>query len=101
MSKYLFFIFMVFVLSLLGDITRYKGFNKLKIRRELNTNEVIEGEELKITTYVENNKWLPISYLVVEEKMPANLPRIKEEGSVIDGGANIHYTNRYSILWFQ
>jgi len=101
MSKYLFFIFMVFVLSLLGDVTRYKGFNKLKIRRELNTSEVIEGEELKITTYVENNKWLPISYLVVEEKMPANLPRIKEEGSVIDGGANIHYTNRYSILWFQ
>jgi len=99
MQGYFIFIFVAATLLILGDITRRKGFDKLTIRREAENSAVIEGEEFKITTIIENNKLLPISFMVLEEKIPVNIPRIGEESYTSERGLYFFYLSKFSILW--
>ena len=61
----------------------------------------MEGEEFKITTIIENNKWLPISYLRIEEVLPIELPRVSDENSPFKSNLKLYYTSKYSVLWFE
>jgi len=85
----------------LGYITRKRGFYNLTIRRELTNNAVVEGEEIKFTTVVENKKWLPISFLHVQETFPFSLPRVSEDAMYNDNDKSLVYNNKYSVLWFE
>ena len=86
---------------ILGYITRKKGFYNLTIKRELVNKAVVEGEEIEFTTVVENKKWLPISFLHVQETFPFNLPRVSEDALYTDSDKLLVYNNRYNVLWFE
>ena len=58
--QYLFLLLLVVVAVIIADITRRKGFDNLKVYREVNNNKIIEGEDFQIKTTVENNKRLPL-----------------------------------------
>lgn len=96
MSGFFIFIIVGIVMLYLGSMTRAKGFNNLTIRRELETKRIKCGDEFKITTVVENNKWLPISFLILNEYMPKNISYSSYYSS-IDNGKNTVYVNHYSI----
>ena len=101
MRAYLTFIFVAFILIMLGDLTRKKGFNKLTVRRQVDKEAIVEGEEFKITTIIENNKLLPISYLSVEEEIPIELPRVSDNSISSTSNMRLHYTSKYSVLWYE
>ena len=101
MEGYFIFLFLTFVVLTLGYITRKRGFYNLTIRRELTNNAVVEGEEIKFTTVVENKKWLPISFLHVQETFPFSLPRVSEDAMYNDNDKSLVYNNKYSVLWFE
>jgi uncharacterized protein (DUF58 family) len=101
MRGYLTFIFVAFILLTIGDLTRKKGFNKLTIKRQVDKDAIVEGEEFKITTIIENNKLLPISYLRIEEEIPIELPRVSDENTPSASNMRLYYTSKYSVLWFE
>ena len=101
MKEYITFIFVALILIMVGDITRKKGFDKLTIKRKVDREAIVEGEEFKITTIIENKKLLPISYLRIEEEIPSKLPRISEESEPDTSNGMLYYTSKYSILWFE
>ena len=101
MREYLTFIFVALILIMVGDLTRKKGFNKLTIKRQVDKEAIVEGEEFKITTIIENNKLLPISYLRIEEEIPIELPRVSEENIPSISNMRLYYTSKYSVLWFE
>lgn len=101
MRGYLTFIFVALILIMIGDLTRKKGFNKLTIKRQIDKDAIVEGEEFKITTIIENNKWLPISYLRIEEEFPVELPRVSDEATPFKSNLMLYYTSKYSVLWFE
>ena len=101
MREYLTFIFVALILIMVGDLTRKKGFNKLTIKRQVDKEAIVEGEEFKITTIIENNKLLPISYLRIEEEIPIELPRVSERSIPYTSNMRLYYTSKYSVLWFE
>lgn len=100
MLGYFIFIFVIIVLLEIASITKNKGFNNLTIRREADVNEVIEGEEFKVTTVIENNKWFPISFLILREIIPRSLEYFCSEG---DDEIKDSYsrTNTYSVFGYE
>jgi hypothetical protein len=58
------------IIALIGEFTRKKGFYNLKITRSINKDRMNPYEEFTLTTTIENNKRLPISFLTLREKMP-------------------------------
>ncbi|MCM0651087.1 DUF58 domain-containing protein [Clostridium swellfunianum] len=100
MLGYFAFITMLIVLLALAEYTRRKGFDKLTIFRESDRLAVNEGEEFKITINIENNKWLPISFLLLKEKTPGNIEFSLDESFNKYTEFNYHIT-RYNIKWFE
>lgn len=76
MGGYIVFIIVGLGLIYLAKITRIKGFENLNIKRVIEKNMVKIGEEFKITTVIENNKFLPISFLILKEYMPKSIEYI-------------------------
>jgi uncharacterized protein (DUF58 family) len=70
------------------------------LRRETDKLAVNEGEEFKISIIIENNKWLPISFLLLKEKIPSNVEFILDESFNRYAEFNYHVT-RYNINWFE
>jgi uncharacterized protein (DUF58 family) len=85
---------------IISQITRKKGFENLKIWREIENGRVIEGENFKIKTVVENNKWLPISFLLLREKMPLEL-QYDGEANCYKEGAVLYHVSRYSMFNYE
>lgn len=100
MVAYFIFISVLIALLAFAEITRKKGFDKLSIRREVSRNMVNEGEEFKITVIIENNKWLPISFLLIKEKILRNLEFYGDDNFLQSAEFNYH-TSRYNILWYE
>jgi len=73
MVGYFALIFLIIILILYSKINKEYGFKELKIERNVKDYRVEIGEDIFLTTIIENNKWLPISFLHVEEKLPKNL----------------------------
>lgn len=73
MVGYFAFIFLIIILLMYSEINKKYGFKKLKVERNIKNYRVEIGEDIFLTTIIENNKWLPISFLHVEEKLPKNL----------------------------
>jgi uncharacterized protein (DUF58 family) len=100
MLGYFAFIALLFLLLGLAEYTRRKGFDRLTIRRETDKTAVNEGEEFKVSIIIENNKWLPISFLLLKEKVPSNIEFTLDESFNRFAEFNYHVT-RYNISWFE
>lgn len=92
MLGYYVFLFILLLILVLAEITRRKGFDKLSIWREATVNSVTEGEELKLSIVVENNKRLPISFLLLNEKIPGELGFLEDEATGDSGEMDYHST---------
>ncbi|MDD7795365.1 DUF58 domain-containing protein [Clostridium sp. 'White wine YQ'] len=73
MLSYFAFAFLIILLLALGEFTRRNGFRNLKIKRTIKNNKVQIGEEIFVTTTIENKKWLPISFLHLQQDIPSDL----------------------------
>jgi uncharacterized protein (DUF58 family) len=100
MIGYFAFITLLIFLLALAEYTRQRGFDKLTITRKSDKLAVNEGEEFKITINIENDKWLPISFLLLKEKVPGNIEFTLEESLRRYIEFNYHVT-RYNINWFE
>jgi uncharacterized protein (DUF58 family) len=98
--QYLFLILLIVLLVLFADLTRRKGFNNLKIYREIDNNRIIEGETFKITMILENNKRLPLFFLAVAEQIPFGLKYATEVTAYMEG-RDIWHVSKYSIKWYE
>lgn len=96
MAGYIIFIIVGLGLIYLGKTTRLKGFENLNIKRVIEKNRVKIGEEFKITTIIENNKFLPISFLILKEYMPKSIEYISSF-KVSKAEDNFVYESKYTI----
>lgn len=100
MLGYFAFIVLLVILLGLAEFTRRRGFDKLTIKRETDKLAVSQGEEFKVSIIIENNKWLPISFLLLKEKIPGNIEFSRDESFDRYVEFNYHIT-RYNIKWFE
>lgn len=84
----------------ISNITKKKGFKKLEIKREIDNPIIFEGEVFSIKTTVENNKRLPISFLVINEVIPEGIIFNNEVVSYKYGNQLCHIS-RYNIGWYE
>lgn len=83
MLYYVVFIFIGTLLYVISEITKKKGFDNLSILRNIPRSFVTEGENVSITLVVENNKKLPITFLLVDESLPLSVENLNEETSFV------------------
>lgn len=100
MNGYFIFVLLCAVLLLIADITRKLGYKNLKVYRNISNSTIYEGETFDVTVVVENNKWIPISFLYVCEKLPAKLEVCGAERSSEKEDGVSHIT-KYNILWYE
>lgn len=96
---YFVFIFLMFIFLIVsGEVIASKGFYNLNVKRKVNKKEIYEGEEFTITLIIENNKLLPISFLVVKEEMPS-LVEFCDYKNVFTNGNSNYSLSPLSISW--
>jgi uncharacterized protein (DUF58 family) len=100
MLGYFAFITLLIILLALAEYTRQRGLEKLVISRESDKLAVSEGEEFKISINIENRKWLPISFLLLKEKVPGNIEFDVDESFNRYAEFNYHVT-RLNISWYE
>lgn len=96
MHNYLIFIMLCAALLLIAYFTRKKGYYNLNVYRKIPQKHVMEGENLNITIVVENNKWLPVSFLNLMEPVPIGIEAQHSETDFED-----RHITRYNILWYE
>lgn len=84
----------------ISNITKKRGFKKLKIEREIDNPRIFEGEVFSIKTTVENNKLLPISFLVINEVIPNGI-KFNSEVFSYKYGSQLCHISRYKIGWYE
>lgn len=96
MQGYILFIFIALIVVGAGELTRKKGFSNLFINRYSDKEFMFPNEEFKITVVLENKKWFPLSFLNIEEELPAEIKRYTDE--IIEYRGNYTYhTSSYSV----
>lgn len=98
MREYFIFIFLFLLFLVIARLTRNIGYKNLKIYRKAAVKSVKEGEELDISIVIENNKWLPISFLCLTEIIPSDINVVGNEKKSELASYYSHVT-KYSILW--
>lgn len=100
MIGYFIFLFIIIFLIIFAEFTREKGFNNLTVKREVLKAEVVEGENFNITIVVENNKWLPISFLLLKEAIPGELRFLDLDSQFVKEDA-LYHVSRLNVLWYE
>jgi uncharacterized protein (DUF58 family) len=100
MLGYFIFLFIIILLIIFAEFTREKGFEKLTVKREVLKTEVMENENFNITIVVENNKWLPISFLLLKEAIPSDLGFVEQDGQFTKEDS-IYHVSRLNVLWYE
>ncbi|MGH4119413.1 DUF58 domain-containing protein [Clostridium sp.] len=88
------------IIALIAEFTRRKGFCNLKITRSISKDRMIPGEEFTLTTTIENNKRLPISFLTLKEKMPTAIEFVSDTVKASKGD-DLWRLSKYTIGWYQ
>ncbi|MBZ9689169.1 DUF58 domain-containing protein [Clostridium estertheticum] len=88
------------IIIFIGEVTRKKGFDNLKISRNIDKDRLLPGEEFTLTTTIENNKRLPISFLMLSEKMPAAIEFVSDSNRFKEG-ADLWHLSKYAISWYE
>lgn len=97
MRYYYIFIFISFTFIILAEMVKKAGFNKLTIKRVTNKSRITIGERVKITTIIENNKLLPVSFVMLKEAIPALISRCETE----DGNIKNYRTSVFGIYSYE
>lgn len=92
MTGYYIFIFILILILILAEVTAKRGFQDLALKREAAASSILEGESFKMSMIIENNKLLPISFMLITEKLPMELVVFEEENLVNSGESNYHIT---------
>lgn len=92
--------FIVWAMIELSNATKKNGLKNLKIIRETVSQRIFEGDIFTIKTIVENNKLLPISFLVLDEVIPKGIS-FKKEVVSYKYGSQLCHVSRYNIGWFE
>lgn len=95
-TQLIFICIVAIVIKYVAKMNQKHGFHNLKVYREFSKKKVYINEEFDIRTVVENNKRLPISFLLVREKIPINMIYLNESdhGEIVDKS---RYESRYSV----
>lgn len=88
------------IIFLIGEFTRKRGFDNLKISRTIDKDRLMPGEEFILTTTIENNKRLPISFLTLSEKMPMAI-EFSSDNNQVKEGSDLWHLSKYSISWYE
>lgn len=88
------------IILLVGEYTRKKGFNNLKISRSIDKDRVMSGEEFTLTTTIENNKRLPISFLMLSQKIPMAIEFISDSEK-FKQESELWHISKYTISWYE
>lgn len=88
------------IIFFIGEFTRKKGFDNLNISRTIDKDRMSLGEEFTLTTIIENNKRLPISFLTISEKMPTAIEFVSDSNQFTDG-ADLWHLSKYTIGWYE
>ncbi|MCB2299432.1 DUF58 domain-containing protein [Clostridium tagluense] len=91
---------MLIIIFFIGEYTRKKGFDNLKISRNIDKDRVLPGEEFTLTTTIENNKRLPISFLMLSEKMPSVIEFVSDSNKFKEGVDSWHLS-KYTVSWYE
>ncbi|SHE70299.1 DUF58 domain-containing protein [Clostridium fallax] len=94
--------FIVVIVSLvlcliIGEKYSEKAFNSLIIKRVVNKNKIFPGENIEITMTLENNKIIPIPFLLIEEQMPKGIYKVDDIDTIKRGEFN-YYSSYLNIL---
>ncbi|MCM1990813.1 DUF58 domain-containing protein [Oceanirhabdus seepicola] len=98
--KILFMCLIICILIMLGEITKVKGFEKLKIERNIENNKVHQGESFTLETVVENNKWLPVSFLLIKQMLPNEFEYV-ENIIIEDAGSKFFHISMYNMMNYE
>jgi uncharacterized protein (DUF58 family) len=88
------------IIFFIGEFTRKKGFDNLKISRTIDKDRMSPGEEFTLTTTIENNKRLPISFLTLSEKMPVAIEFVSDSNMSTEGD-HLWHLSKYNISWYE
>jgi uncharacterized protein (DUF58 family) len=88
------------IIFFIGEFTRKKGFDNLEISRSIDNDRIMPGEEFELTTTIENNKRLPISFLTLSEKMPIDIEFVSDNNQVKEG-TELWHLSKYNISWYE
>lgn len=98
--KILFICLIICLLLIIGDITKVKGFEKLKVERKIENNRIHPGESFTIETVVENNKWLPVSFLIIKQKLPNDFQYVQNI-NVEKAGSKFFHVSMYNMMKYE
>ena len=85
---------------MIGNITKIKGFEKLKIERNIENNRIHQGEIFTIETVVENNKWMPITFLIIKEKLPCEFDYL-DNINIDKVGSVLSHVSMYHMMKYE
>jgi uncharacterized protein (DUF58 family) len=88
------------IIFFIGEFTRKKGFDNLRISRSIDKDRIMPGEEFTLTTTIENNKRLPISFLTLSEKMPIAIEFVSDSNQFKEG-TDLWHLSKYNISWYE
>lgn len=88
------------IIFFIGEFTRKRGFDNLKISRSIDKDRIMPGEEFMLTTTIENNKRLPISFLTLSEKMPIDIEFVSDNNQFKEG-TELWHLSKYNIGWYE
>jgi len=88
------------IILLVGEFTRKKGFINLNISRNIDKERVMPNEEFTLTTTIENNKRLPISFLMLSQKMPEAIEFVSESDE-FKQDTELWHISKYTIGWYE
>ena len=98
--KFALILFILAIIFFIGEFTRKKGFHNLKITRSLDRDRMNIGEEFTLTTTIENNKRLPISFLTLSEKMPTEIEFVSASNQFKEG-TDLWHLSKYTISYYE
>lgn len=97
MRFYYMFIFISLGFILMAEIIKKLGFNKLTVKRVTNKSNITIGEQVKITIVIENNKLLPVSFIMLKETIPTLISNCETEDEDIKN----YRTSVFGIYSFE
>lgn len=92
--------FIVIISILIVDRITKKGYENLKVYREVSPHSVTVGEKFSITVKVENNKRRSVPFLIIEQRVSESL-RFIGDVSTHKSGNDTWHVSKYAIGKFQ
>jgi len=97
---YYLFIGLIAVVLIINYLTKKYALYNVSYKREISSNCVEIGEELHISTIIENRKFLPVTFLQVTETFPSEM-KYKYDADLKSSNGKLYHTTTMVILPFQ